>query len=106
MGRYDDDDDFLLTNTYFLGSRKSNYKSESRRSRPQMGARHERTEALENITSSFCDVQQQKLSYEQMKVQLLMDEKIFKDRLYTIQLATAEKELEIKVEILKQIQST
>ncbi|CAG9130449.1 unnamed protein product [Plutella xylostella] len=76
----------------------------SRRRRPQMGARHERTEALENITSSFCNVQQQKLSYEQLKVQLLMDEKIFKDSLYKIQLTTAEKELEIKVEILKQIQ--
>ncbi|CAG9094390.1 unnamed protein product [Plutella xylostella] len=76
----------------------------SRRRRPQMGARHERTEALENITSSFCNVQQQKLTYEQLKVQLLMDEKIFKDSLYKIQLTTAEKELEIKVEILKQIQ--
>ena len=73
------------------------------RRRPQLNQRNERTEAVSTLCASFQEVNKNKIHIEEMKLQLLQNENNFKNELYQLQLQAAQKEVEIKTEILKQI---
>lgn len=58
---------------------------------------------MSSLCSSYKNVNKKKEDIEELKKQLLQEEIDFKRKLYKLQLAVAEKELEIKTEVLNQL---
>lgn len=74
-----------------------------KRRRPILKENHPQREVVSTLCTGFQDINDKKIEIEDLKKKLLEEEIEFKRSLYEIQLETARKDLEIKIEVLNQI---
>lgn len=67
---------------------------------------HPQSEVVATLCTGFQGINNKKIEIEDLKKKLLEEEIEFKRSLYNLQLESARKDLEIKIEVLNQIKGT